>query len=147
MSYIKNLTVIYSSDANVSLPPPWKKISTDLNKGAGGLFIYLFKQLGDGAPLPGTAVRGITVLQGPNPHIPTNYTWDDTDLNKSVGGAFLYLAWTYFGNSKPILDVDVVCDPDHGAAVNKVPQGWHRINVDLNKGAGGHFIYLIYRDE
>jgi hypothetical protein len=145
MSYIKNLNVIYSSDTNVTLPSPWQKVPVDLNKGARGLYIYLFKLVGSNNPLPGTAVTGVSVLRGQNPVVPPGYVWDDTDLNKSVGGEYLYLAWTYSTDLKPILDVDVVYGDSRDEALNKRPSGWKFVDVDLNKGAGGKWIYLIYR--
>lgn len=145
MPYITNLTVVYSSDASVNLPFPWYKIPVDLNKGSGGLFIYLFKKYGNGTPIPGASVTAVTVLQGASPAIPAGYQWDDTDLNKSVGGDFLYLAWSYTAGPSAILDVDVVWGDSRAEALNKKPAGWDFVDVDLNKGAGGTFIYLVYR--
>jgi len=145
MPYVKNLTVIADANSNVSLPFPWKKIPVDLNRGAGGLFIYLFKSMGNGSPPLGAAVTGVTILEGQNPAVPPGYAWDDTDLNKSVGGAFLYLAWTYATNLSPLLDVHVVSGATRNDALANIPSGWDFVDKDLNKGAGGQFIYLIYK--
>ncbi len=144
MPYIKSFEVLHSSSSNVDLPYPWRKDPVDLNKGAGGLYIYLFKKMGNGSPVPSASVTGVTVLQGQSPDVPAGYQWDDTDLNKSVGGAYLYLAWTCDPHNQPIVDVQVVYDSTREGAKNKVPPGWDYVDVDLNKGAGGDYIYLAY---
>src|SRR5688572_10686666 len=101
--------------------------------------------MGNGSPVPGAAVTGVTILEGQNPVVPPGYTWDTTDVNQSVGGAYLYLAWTWSNSLSPILDVHAVAAPNSGDALNNVPPGWDYVNKDLNKGAGGHYIYLTYK--
>ncbi len=39
----------------------------------------------------------------------------------------------------PITDIDVIYNDD------KTPDGYHKINIDLNMGAGGAYIYLCYK--
>lgn len=122
------------------MPAPWQKIGIDLNEDAGGDFIYLFFKKGGGTP-----ITGITVLEGNLPQIPPGFTFDDTDLNKGAGGAFLFFAWTRNQALPPIQDINVVIGGSKQEALNQKPAGWKFIDKDLNKGSGGKFLYVIYR--
>ena len=140
MATVTQVNVLAGNSSNIQMPAPWQKIGIDLNEDAGGAFIYLFFKKGNGTP-----ITGLTILQGNPPQVPAGYAWDDTDLNKGAGGAFLYFAWTRNTSLAPIQDISVVIGGSKQEAVNQKPPGWKIIDVDLNKGSGGKFLYVVYR--
>lgn len=140
--YLLDLQVVAGRNAN--LPAPWRKIPVDLNLGAGGDFLYLFKQVG-----PKTAgklpIAEVHILEGKNAKPPGGWQKINVDLNRGAGGKYLWLAYRR-GDSLPLRDVDVVAYPS--AAVARGLKSlerpcWKTNGVDLNLGAGGRFIYLI----
>ncbi|MCX7987099.1 MAG: hypothetical protein N2662_09185 [Bacteroidales bacterium] len=139
-----------------------KKIPVDLNEGAGGKWIYLFysrlKKLKIYKNLIYYPINFITVVEGrPGPYLdalPGSYLVqgpDDKpfpDLNDGAGGAYLYLIARdciteedrkRFG--EPITDIMIVSA--NTSNINYT--NWTKINIDLNKGAGGKYIYIFYR--
>ena len=126
-------------------PSPWQKISTDLNKGSGGLYIFLFKLVRERPSRRWHGSEEYHRATGRESGVPLGFQWDNTDLNKSVGGEFLCSYGLYSVGPSAIMDVDVVSGDNRAEALNKKPQDWDFVDVDLNKGAGGEFIYLIYR--
>jgi hypothetical protein len=118
-----------------STPIGYYKNPTDLNKGAGGDFIYLCTK-GDAQSAP------LTVISGSSPNIscPSHHPVKlSTDLNWGAGGDYIYFCATnaYAGNVKVVAgDVkDVSCGDDNFA----------RIDLDLNRGAHGKYIYLCIK--
>ncbi len=81
---ITDLKVIMGDNASILPPPGYVKVPVDLNKGSGGLFIYLCYQRSDKPP-----ITGLTVLLGSNTAPPSGYTKLTEDLNKSVGGEYI----------------------------------------------------------
>ena len=137
-----DLSVTSTGDAATgNKPAPWQKINVDLNAAAGGNFIYLFKTVGP----PTTAlapITSITILEGENAQPPPGFTKVNVDLNGGAGGAFLYLAFKRDEHEFPLADVGVLLGNTRQEALAKLPVGWRLVDVDLNKGSGGAFIYL-----
>lgn len=80
-------------------------------------------------------------------HSDSRYAKLDVDLNASAGGDYIY---TFYikqtedqlksSNKMPINGIKVVVGKN-----TPVPTGYTKINIDLNQGAGGDYIYLCYR--
>ncbi|MBT2210226.1 MULTISPECIES: hypothetical protein [Actinomadura] len=133
---VTNITILEGQDQPP--PPGWHKDPTDLNKGAGGAYLYLAFET-DGSE---EAVSDIYFLLSKEQDPPDGYIKIDTDLNKGAGGAYIYLTFTRTADYAPIQYLTVVSSSDPNA---NAPDGYTRIDVDLNKGAGGKYIYLCYR--
>ncbi|RPH33880.1 MAG: hypothetical protein EHM93_03445 [Bacteroidales bacterium] len=120
----------------------------DLNKGAGGAFIYLYYSptyyfginefwvtIGDGTS-DQYSCRVLRSLNG-------IYN-EPADLNRGAGGNFIYAHARY--NSSPYLrqitGIGVIAG---NSSTIKAPPGWDKINVDLNAGAGGDWIFFIIK--
>lgn len=92
-------------------------------------------------------VDALAVVTGGNSQIPapSGYTKIPYDLNAEAGGDFIYLCFheEMFHSSGPnkdcIVDLKVIFDKD------ATPPGFTKIDQDLNKGAGGKYVYLCYK--
>ena len=133
--YITNLFVLYG-DSNP--PPGYTKINVDLNKGAGGHYVYLCYEKGVGKPITGLTVSNGSSSSFP---VPPGYIRIHDDLNKGARGDYIYVDYTKNDDLPPIQDVDVI----YGETPNIYPQyGWVKITTDCNKGARGKYIYICY---
>lgn len=147
-------------------------IPADLNKGAGGTYIYLtFTRDGTKVQAPDQcgwgegeyvttffaedfgwadsgAVKGTCGGMG-YPSTPIweytgNYAWPwkHPDLNDGSGGRYIFAWLQKVAGSAPIQEVGVVSGSSGSI---QCPSGWIRDNQDLNEGAGGAYIYFCYR--
>lgn len=136
--FIEDIIII--SGKNRQAPEGYQKIDVDLNKGAGGDYLYLcFKQGNDADK----AINGLQVIAGRNNGIgaPAGYTRLEQDLNKGAGGRYIYLC-IHRGADRPIKDIQIV----HGKSKDiAAPNGYTKIEQDLNEKAGGEYIYLCYQ--
>jgi len=156
-SYITDITVVSDKNENVAkakCPPGYQRIDADLNEGAGGEYIYfcikrgkrenaitniLCESLGfsQSEATIGVAHRGIVA----------SYFRHGTDLNKGAGGDYLYLLYTRDTRYRPIRNITVYMDGGY------LSEEWNGrmcyINTtetaDLNKGAGGRYIYVGFK--
>jgi len=129
--------------------PGYTKANIDLNRGVGGKFIYLWKKIGPPAK-PSDAISRVYVLNGKGPNrgkTQGTETALDTDLNAGAGGDFLYLAFSRNPRLNPILDIDGKTDENLSTARKLISREWTLVNSDLNKGAGGHFVYLQVKSD
>ncbi|MBB6497796.1 MAC/perforin domain-containing protein [Methanococcus maripaludis] len=133
---ITDLSVIESDKGGAAPPYGFKKVDMDLNKGAGGKYIYLCYKEGLDTTTP---ITDIVVLHGKNADAPNGYTKINVDLNHKAGGKYIYFAYSRQTNKDPIRSVVVVKGKNANA-----PYGYEKIDYDLNKGAGGEYLYLCY---
>jgi hypothetical protein len=86
---ITDLAVIYGKHARP--PAGFEKIGVDLNKGAGGQYIYLCYKRGN----PEKAIREIRVIHGNDASIepPVPFRKLPQDLNKGSGGAWIFVCF------------------------------------------------------
>ncbi len=153
-TYIESVIVTSSKDKAAakdgSSYPDYKIIDKDLNKDAGGNFIYLwYKTTTD----PNKALRDIRFTYDDFGDIPSFYTKNEHDLNEGSGGDYIYL-WTTKQSTigAPISDIIILygknADMPSGytaAGANFYDKGKNtREKAELNRGAGGYFIYLGY---
>ncbi len=128
----------------------------DLNAGAGGKYIYLeatYRNYGGFAH----PITDIVILVGRNALAPLGYERINQDLNEGAGGDYIWLAVSRdpaYGS--PVRGI-MVHNPSHGTQTYleysnmavyegvyqeaRTPEGG---SVDLNKGAGGDYIYLFF---
>ncbi|MEJ5315814.1 MAG: hypothetical protein WHS63_02290 [Tenuifilum sp.] len=164
--YVTDLYIIAGNSSAITPPASYIKIDVDLNKGSGGKYIYLCYTKQDIAG----PIQGLEVYYGVDkyPYPSLSYPWRDgvisnsagfgypgIDLNWGAGGDYIYLYQTRvsgilnpYEGYKPwskIKEIGVYFA--RTSALSQVPAGWKRIPVDLNKGAGGSYIYLIYKTE
>lgn len=145
--YIDALAVIYGSDSSVQPPAGYTKIDYDLNRGAGGKYIYLCYHKSAVDTISPQAnpqcIDDILFVTGEGAPPPPGYTKIDVDLNKGAGGDYIYLCYrlTAYDGIKAIKDV-VIIGGDN--ADIPPPYAFTKVNQDLNAGAGGDYIYLCF---
>lgn len=130
------------SGSFVMYAAPW-----DLNRGARGAFIYLgYTTTTD----PAQAVTDVVITDGKDANhyakAGVNYQSTNVDLNQGAGGAYLWLLYTHDPRAaaqrgKVVRALGVQIDGDKTSNINVGP-GWTIDSTDLNRGAGGAYIYL-----
>lgn len=166
--YIGEIFLAYGDSENEALTnliayDPDGYIAIDLNNQAGGDYVYLgYKRV----VKTKDALTDLVIFQGDNPSLSKRITFGDTtvkytlvadiDLNKDAGGKYLYLYATdssKFGNYITNLRVDHNTESYLKCGVEistvKLAEGTKMTeeNIDLNKGAGGDYLYLIMNRE
>ena len=126
----------------VTPDPGWMMVNVDLNRDAGGKYIFLcFKNGLDDQE----AISAITFVIN-SQQTPPGYTKNPQDLNEGSGGEFIYLCYKKEITSNPIRRVDVLigqnAQPETGFHFAK--NYWSDIKQDLNQGAGGNFLWMVY---
>jgi len=138
-----DIVVLYSDDGYVDPPPGYWKVPYDLNKGAGGIFIYLATKtcsrqdpglLMDGPNGLGTPITDLCVITGKSKDIqaPVGYTKVEGDLNQGTGGNFVYLCFHRGQLAEQIAELFTM-----GGKTSEVlspPPGYAKIDADLNAG-------------
>ncbi|WP_460894728.1 hypothetical protein [Rufibacter soli] len=176
-NYIRDLKIIKGSSSSVGTDdlPGYSKIPVDLNRGAGGQYIYLCftreldaVQGSDTNPgawvnddrIGRTAfVRNIEVVaqsigpagMWPNPEISPPIEVKDAlgfhcpDLNDGASGKYIY-AYQYRDNYNTTAPYVREVGVLYGnSSTIQPPTGWTRIEGDLNEGAGGDYIYFCVK--
>ncbi len=143
--YIQSIVITSDKDYDVATNqkqyPGYTLLGKDLNKDAGGDFIYIWYDTTDDSA---QALTDIRITYG-NTSLSSSYTKNPHDLNKGAGGEFIYL-WTSnnASNGKPIKDLRVFFgeNADMPTGYTVVTYNDSGKAADLNKGAGGAYIYL-----
>ena len=136
---ITGLDVIYGK--NTAPPPGYVKIPVDLNKGAGGEYVYICYS----RTAPGPPITNVQVFAGYHSSFPiqNGYTKIDKDLNKGALGAYIYLCYTTASNRPSITSLYVV----QGSSPHTYPISGRQIRIDqdCSEGTGGYYYsYVIY---
>ena len=159
---------LYISEINVYADPDYKKARSmipkgfvavmlnpgtdstevlDANKGAGGDYIYIAYKLTSN---PKDAITDLKLAVGDNAKATVaGYEKLKVDLNKNAGGKFIYLCYKKASSaSDPLLkEIRGVYTSDVHSYTLLSNWQWVSKETDLNKGAGGKFIYLAMRKE
>ena len=133
---ISEVTVVYGGSSGIPAPYGYTKIDVDLNRGAGGDYIYVCYKKGMGAPITGLAV---TLNNNPPPE-DAAYNRVNVDLNRGAGGDFIWLWWTKDPSCSTVRNLQVLVN------TTTTPGGYTLIPTDLNRDAGGDFIYFCYEE-
>jgi MAC/Perforin domain len=105
-------------------------------------------------PAPRVCILDVIILEGAsaaNPYTDrtTNrvYYRLNYDLNNGAGGAYIYIYYLPGMENDTIVPLAEIAtiDESDGETLAKLPDGFVKINHDLNHGAGGDYIYLAYR--
>ncbi len=156
-SYISDIKVVSDKNMNVAkakCPPGYSLINVDLNKGAGGEYIYFCVKRGK----RGQAITNIICenlskarsegnLNVAHKGITSNYFRHGTDLNKGAGGRYMYLLSTKSASYNPIRNMTVYLDGESLQSEwnGKVCYVNTDETADLNKGSGGRYIYVALK--
>ena len=146
LSQINSMKAQYQSQG-------WTVINKDLNQGAGGAYIYLLYKTGlNGIPISDFYLRTSDNNDSPNSlthkgRTYTHATYDGSegfinakgDLNNSAHGKFIHLYYTTASFSPSRVVTNVYFDDNSGIAVG---ENGGALACDLNKGAGGDYIYM-----
>ena len=105
-------------------------------------------------PAPRVCILDVIILEGENAANPytdrtTNrvYYRLNYDLNRNAGGAYIYIYYLPGMENDTIVPLAEVAsiDTSDGESLAQLPEGFVYINHDLNRGAGGDYIYLAFR--
>ena len=151
---ITDLNVITGKNSSIEAEHDFVKIPADLNRGAGGDFIYLC--LKKGTETEDTKfIRGIKIIMNDEP-TPDGYEKIKVDLNKSVGGDYMYLCFSRDeSQGKPISDIIVrlawnekyKTAPSYNG-VNYKEVKYNDELVNLNEGVSSSAaVYMYYTDQ
>lgn len=157
MKLVTDLKVVFGK--NPSVPAGFERIPVDLNRGAGGEYIWLcfkreelnFNDLASGVSMR-TGIVDIIVLHGDSENVacPPGYIKIDKDLNKGAKGAFIYFAYKAGTPEQcKLLGITDVIIIDEGIINNTLIHKYKEFIIkdyDLNKGAKGAYLYLAYRN-
>lgn len=154
--------------ARAACPAGYTRVPVDLNQGAGGRWIYLcYSTAGDAPPIVAMALSfsSDSRNQWAGPACATRLP---VDLNMGAGGDWIHLWYVrrgadtstipsgmrgYFTTTDAMLSLQVVA---RDQPVTSLP-GWTRVagyraqppyasvDPDLNRGAGGKYIYLFFQ--
>lgn len=169
---ITDIKIIHGGSKNISCPAGYTKINKDLNKGVGGDFIYLcYESGGRGLPITNLFVEYSHRKMSSDDYFDFDWRFDywpqlepmkyypfdnnsrweicAVDLNRGAGGRFIYLHYTKDPDCTPITDIEVTIG-NHKSILcpvgyRKLDWGEDYTSGDLNKGAGGPFIFLCYK--
>lgn len=133
------------SDYAVVTPDPgWTIINTDLNRDAGGKYIFLCYQNGLDDQEAISAITFIVNSQA----TPAGYIKIPQDLNEGCGGGtdYIYLCYKKEITNNPIRRVKILIgqntQPEPGFYFGE--NYYSHIKQDLNQGASGNYIWLVY---
>jgi hypothetical protein len=137
------------------------RLAANLNGGtSNGDAVYLYYALGPDTTATGTYTPitdlhlglGTSSASAQSDAANGGYTPVGVDLNAGAGGAFIYLAVRRTSGALPVRALQIYNqtvriavfsrNADESGAFFDVPSRVGRL--DLNRGAGGHFIYLLY---
>ena len=140
---LTSVTILTSdSSALPTVPATYSIVNVNLNKNAGGKYIYLAYSRSSSH---GDPITGLQVFASYSSNFPgqNGFTKIPNDLAEGAGGKWIYLYYTKNKENYPIYQVDVVS----GASSYTYPPDdtWVRINQDTNDQAGGSYVYICYK--
>jgi hypothetical protein len=133
------------------------KIDQDLSEDAGGKYIFLYVAFGrddgsDGPPITALKLWDSTDEPGIPPS--TSFTKIDQDLSEGAGGDFILLYYSTAASEGAPIRALCVYDKSDNTRVYSTNAGTAQIysdvtntagcRQDLNEGASGDYIYLMY---
>ncbi|CAG8730940.1 411_t:CDS:1, partial [Gigaspora rosea] len=80
-----------------------------------------------------------------NEYLPLNtetVEWSPQNLNANHGSKFMFVGMYYEKGYPPVSSIDFLIQNDSGT---RMPDYWKSSNIDLNSGADGKYIDLIWR--
>lgn len=90
-------------------------------------------------------ITELKIVEGKSAKAPEGFEIIPVDLNKGAGGKYIYLCYKKKEAEVGIVDIIVLRDKKADGEGTVVPKGYTKIDYDVNKGAGGDYIYLAYK--
>ncbi|KAK9703123.1 Phosphatase dcr2 [Basidiobolus ranarum] len=126
-SFITDISLKACDSTACELPAPWHRIPLDLNKGAGGKYVYLHYRKEDSAK----PVTNIIVLKDTDA-VPSGYQKVAININEGTSKPKRYLAYTNtLTSSAPIQNILVKLGTSPHAL-----DGYRNYEFNLNEGVG-----------
>ena len=144
---ITSVIILTSSTSGTpTVPATYNIVNVDLNKNAGGKYIYLAysRSSAHGDPITGLQVFSDRVSSFPAQN---GFIRIPNDLAEGAGPRYIYLYYTKNKENDPIHHVDVVAGSSHHVYVYPPDDTWVRINQGINELAGGDYIYICYKEK
>lgn len=150
---VTDIKLVAGNTSSTACPTPYYKMDVDLNRRAGGKWIFP-------CILGGPASQAI--------YMPSVRTWTQSsfgngpgrikglttgtngDMNQGASGKFIFgdFSDTDRGHLCKMAGIGFITDPLYPWALQTPPAGYQLLDlVDLNEGAGGDFIYLVGKFE
>lgn len=124
----------------------YHRIDVNLNEGTPGKQVFLwFKKVCDQSPV--TRIQFSFNNQMKSGLADAGYEQVNRDLNAYNRGDPIFL-WCFYGSTEydiPIVNLAVSKDAEEEPVL--LQDGWERLGCDLNRNAGGNFIYLWVQRE
>lgn len=122
--------------------PGWQMNSWDLNRDAGGAYIYLCYKNGLDDQ---ESISDITFIID-NQAVPSGYTKISTNLNEGAGGNAIYLCYKKEMTNNPIRRLDILIGQNAIPALGFyfAENHYSGVKQDLNQGCGGNYIWMVY---
>lgn len=118
--------------------------NSDLNRNAKGKYIYLLYKLGTDKK---RKISDIKIISGQNAPARNGYEKISTDLNEGAGGDYIYLTYCRDANATGIYSLGTYTQTGEISGNWKAITDWNGNAYDLNRNAGGDYIYLArYED-
>jgi len=153
-----NATLVQGGQAaKRNCPAGYDLVDVDLNSGAGGKFIYLcYKKTTTGTPITDmfldyySKAQAVCTKKMTHNGFCADYTMIANDLNEGAGGKYIYLWITRDQNKSPIKEITAFMDSKESKALEAASSNnwnvvrWYNSSsgADVNKGAGGKYIYI-----
>ncbi|KAF3853092.1 hypothetical protein F7725_013780 [Dissostichus mawsoni] len=150
-TYISELDVSLNAAQELDLKQRgFNKINVNLNKGAGGYDIYLWYKNG---PLAITKVQVSFNDEMAVGLTKAGYTKIEKDLNAGAGRLACDLNRNTEGNcihvwlkrEEQTYICDVIATDSYGSDSDYFQKGYIRVDEDTNRGAGGAYVFIWYR--
>jgi hypothetical protein len=145
-TWITDIKLVAGSTSGVACPLGYSKLDVDLNRRAGGKWIFLCYQYGPAS----SAIAAWTVkttgrtAAHPEQYLIKGVNGSNGDMNQGAGGRYVYGTWGATGGTCRLKGLAVVTD-----SLGKVHPPLPFLSpfdpnydVDLNDEAGGDFIYI-----
>ena len=98
----------------------------------------------------GFCIHPASTSSGAKEKTKSNYTLIDVDLNKNAPGDWIYLSYGLSNSCKPITNLLIYESNKEESWTtkeithNNITALYHRLSVNLNKNAGGKYLYVCY---
>lgn len=146
-TYISHLDMHHNdADEKKIKSEGYRKVNTELNKGAGGKSSFLWYKTGSRS----AAITRIQLTYNAQMSvglIKAGYTKIPWPIVRAAGADPIYI-WFFQGSTEndiPIVDICFTDNPGNEALL--FGQGWERLSCDLNRKAGGDWFYIWVKRE
>lgn len=139
-SNITDVTVVAGSYSSTACPAGFSKLNVDLNRNAGGDYVYLCYTFAASSYV----MEAATAVSGTSSSIdcPYGFSQVGTDLNSGTGSVYVFLCIAY--SYPEWADDSIVAISVQSASSGtdpslNCPAGYNAIEHDLNEGVGGDY--------